>query len=84
MNTSGGVDKLEIYRRLGIREVWFWIGGRFLVYRLRGKKHALRERSVVLPDLDLEALATLVKRSTETRQWAAVRAFRRSLALASR
>src|SRR5262245_21546987 len=23
--TSGGVDKLEIYRALGIAEVWFWI-----------------------------------------------------------
>lgn len=23
--TSGGVDKLEIYKRLGVREVWFWL-----------------------------------------------------------
>jgi Uma2 family endonuclease len=22
--TSGGVDNLEVYKRLGIKEVWFW------------------------------------------------------------
>ena len=26
--TSGGIDKLEIYRRLGVGEVWFWRDGR--------------------------------------------------------
>jgi Uma2 family endonuclease len=23
--TSGGIDKLEVWRKLGAREVWFWI-----------------------------------------------------------
>src|SRR5207247_1067652 len=24
VQTSGGIDKLEVYRGLGVREVWFW------------------------------------------------------------
>jgi hypothetical protein len=26
--TSGGIDKLEVYRRLRVREVWIWKSGR--------------------------------------------------------
>jgi hypothetical protein len=33
--TSGGIDKLEIYRRLGIGEVWFWKASRIEVHVLR-------------------------------------------------
>ncbi|MEG4506483.1 Uma2 family endonuclease [Microcoleus sp. F6_B4] len=25
--TSGGIDKLQLYKRLGIPEVWFWEDG---------------------------------------------------------
>src|SRR5262249_15307349 len=32
--TSGGIDKLEIYRRLGVREVWFWEDDELSVYVL--------------------------------------------------
>jgi Uma2 family endonuclease len=33
--TSGGLDKREIYRALGVREVWFWRKGRLTVHALR-------------------------------------------------
>jgi Uma2 family endonuclease len=33
--TSGGLDKLEIYRRLGVGEVWIWKDGRITVHALR-------------------------------------------------
>lgn len=33
--TSGGIDKLEIYRRLEVPEVWFWREGALDVYALR-------------------------------------------------
>ncbi len=29
--TSGGIDKLEIYKRLGVGEVWFWKASRIEV-----------------------------------------------------
>jgi Uma2 family endonuclease len=33
--TSGGIDVLEIYRRIGVQEVWFWEDGRMRLYGLR-------------------------------------------------
>ena len=33
--TSGGIDKLEKYKRLKIAEVWFWENNQLLLYRLR-------------------------------------------------
>ena len=33
--TSGGIDTLEIYRRVGVQEVWFWEDGVISVYCLR-------------------------------------------------
>jgi Uma2 family endonuclease len=58
--TSGGFDKLEVYRRLGVGEVWFWKDDRFTIHVLRANGYASRDRSVCLPDLDLEVLASLL------------------------
>ncbi|NEO98200.1 MAG: Uma2 family endonuclease [Symploca sp. SIO2E9] len=33
--TSGSINKLEIYRRLGVTEVWFWKSNRLNLYHLR-------------------------------------------------
>jgi Uma2 family endonuclease len=33
--TSGGVNKLEVYTRLNVKEVWFWQNDRFSLYYLR-------------------------------------------------
>jgi len=57
--TSGGIEKLEIYRRLGVREVWFWKGDRISVFVLVGAKYVARKRSVNLPDVDLGLLCEL-------------------------
>lgn len=35
--SSGGIDKLEAYKRLKIKEVWFWEDGVLEVYYLRGE-----------------------------------------------
>ena len=32
--TSGGVDKLEGYRRMGVSEVWFWEDGLLSIHHL--------------------------------------------------
>jgi Uma2 family endonuclease len=58
--SSGGIDKLEAYKRLKISEVWFWDDGVLEIYHLRGEGDALHYEklatSKVLPGLDLVLL----------------------------
>ncbi len=61
--TSGGVDKLEVYRRLGVAEVWFFRDDSFAVYCLRSEGYEQVSASALLPDLDLEMLADYATRS---------------------
>lgn len=58
--TSGGVDTLEIYRRLGIKEVWFWQDNQLQVYCLQDDSYQQQSTSEVLPDLDLDLLAQYI------------------------
>jgi Uma2 family endonuclease len=74
--TSGGIDKLEIYRRLGVGEVWFWKDGRIDVYTLKGDRYERAERSGALPELDLQLVTSLLDQPTATQ---AVRALRDAL-----
>ena len=55
--TSGGINKLEIYKRLGIPEVWFWEDGLLSVFCLEAGEYQKVGRSALLLDLDLELLA---------------------------
>jgi Uma2 family endonuclease len=54
--TSGGIDKLESYRRFGIPEVWFWQDGSLRLYALRDKSYQQIFVSQFLPELDLGEL----------------------------
>lgn len=74
--TSGGLDKLEIYRRLGIGEVWFWRDEGIEVHVLRGEQYQRVDRSALFPELDVELLASFIDRPTALQ---AVRAFRDAL-----
>ena len=58
--TSGGINKLEIYRRFKIAEVWFWEDERITSYVLEGDDYVATERSACLPTLDLALIARLV------------------------
>ena len=58
--TSGGIDKLEAYKRLQIPEVWFWENGRLRLYSLGDDGYAEVDRSFVLPDLDIVLLARCI------------------------
>ena len=55
--TSGGVDKLEVYRKLRVREVWIWRKGNLLLYALRGEQYEPLAASEVLPGVDLQLLS---------------------------
>lgn len=62
--TSGGLDKLEIYRRLGVREVWFWIDGALQAHVLGSDGYVRGARSVVLPGLDICLVSAFLDRHT--------------------
>jgi Uma2 family endonuclease len=56
--TSGGINKLAIYARLQVPEVWFWEDGTIEVYCLR--ENDLYEKTInseLIPDLDIELVA---------------------------
>lgn len=61
--TSGGIDKLTVYKRLGIKEVWFWQNDKFEIYCLRGKEYEKINQSQLLPQLNLTLLAEYVIKS---------------------
>lgn len=79
VETSGGVEKLEIYRRLAIREVWFVIGCEIYAYRLRRGIHRRIRKSVALPQVDLVELGSLLTKSDRDDQPATVKEYRRRL-----
>lgn len=74
--TAGGLDKLEIYARLGVREVWVWRDRRLTAFVLGRKGYARRTTSAVLPELDLELLASFVPALNQSR---AARLYRAAL-----
>src|SRR5439155_18359503 len=74
--TSGGVSKLEIYRKLGVREVWYWRRGKIQPYVLHGERYEALDQSDVLPGIDLAELASFVDRPTASQ---AIRAYRAAL-----
>jgi Uma2 family endonuclease len=58
--TSGGLDKLESYRRIGVPEVWFWINSSLMIYQLQDGQYNLVTRSQFLPNLDVELLTQYI------------------------
>jgi Uma2 family endonuclease len=74
--TSGRIDKLDIYRQLGVAEVWLWRRGRIQPYCLRGERYEPVAASEVLPGLDLELLTVFIERPTTSE---AIRGYREAL-----
>ncbi len=74
--TSGGLDKLEIYRRLGVREVWVWQDAHIAVFALRDDQYERIARSGILPQVDIDLVLSLLDTPTQT---AAVRELRARL-----
>ena len=64
--TSGGIDKLSVYRGLGITEVWFWQDNQFILYRLKEGEYEKIDRSEFLPNLDLILLSQFVNYDNQT------------------
>lgn len=75
--SSGLLDKLEVYRGLGVPEVWVFEGRSLTVHRLDDDTYRAESASRVLPGLDLARLASFVR--VDVSQSAAVRAYRSEL-----
>ncbi len=54
--SSGGIDKLEAYKRLQIPEVWFWMNDDLLFYSLGNDGYDAVSKSQLLPSLDIGLL----------------------------
>lgn len=59
--TSGGIDKLEKYKRFKIAEVWFWENNQILLYRLCENSYEQVSSSEFLPELDIALLMPCVQ-----------------------
>lgn len=79
---SGGIDKLEVYRKLGVREVWFYERGSLRFFALRAERGRERydeiPKSELLPQLPQELLLASMGDAAQS-QTAAVRALRARL-----
>ena len=80
--TSGGIDKLEVYRKLGVREVWHYERGTLRFFALRGERgresYAEIPQSGFLPQLPRELILAGMQDASQS-QTAAVRALRQAL-----
>lgn len=74
--TSGRIDKLDIYRKLGVAEVWYWRKGHIRPYGLRDDRYVPLVASEALPGLDLDLLTSFLDRPTT---YEAIRAYREVL-----
>lgn len=74
--THGSLDKLDVYRGLGVREVWVFEGVGMQVFTLRESGYQALERSEILPELDPTRLLHF---AAFTDQHAALKAYRDEL-----
>jgi Uma2 family endonuclease len=71
------LDKLAVYRGLGVPEVWIYRESKLAVWVLTPNGYERRARSEKLPDLDLELLVSFVP--LDERQTKLVKEFRAAL-----
>ena len=64
--THGGIDKLDVYRGLGVREVWIWQKEELKAYELRGNAYLEISQSVVIPGLVPSFIRQFLDYETQT------------------
>lgn len=74
--TSGGINKLDVYRGLGVPEVWIWRRGVLTPHLLRDGQYEVTVTSECLPGIDLAQLVSFLDAPTTS---AAIRAYRDAL-----
>lgn len=63
--TRGGIDKLEVYRKLGVPEVWILEKGKLTFHVLRGSAWRTTRRSVMVPTLDPSHVEAAMREPTQ-------------------
>ena len=76
IHTSGSINKLDLFRGLGVKEVWFWIKDQWVGYVLENEQYIAIDTSVVLPGLRLDRLTPFVRQED---RFEAVQTFRKTL-----
>lgn len=74
--TSGGIRKLEIYRRFDVKEVWYWKKNVIQIFHLRDGQYVRTDASELLPGLDLALLTSFLGAPTLTQ---AIKGYRAAL-----
>ena len=74
--THGGIEKRDVYRGLGVREVWIWKKGKLQAYELRGDAYVEIPQSSVIPGLAPSFIQEFLVYETQTE---AVRRLRAAL-----
>jgi Uma2 family endonuclease len=59
--TRGGVDKLAIYARFRVDEVWIWKRESITIHGLVGDRYEPRATSAWVPDIDLVVLCEIAQ-----------------------
>jgi Uma2 family endonuclease len=59
--TSGGISKLEIYRRIGVPEVWIWQNDQLAFWILDANGYRERPHSGCIPVLDTQFVSELLR-----------------------
>jgi Uma2 family endonuclease len=55
--TAPAIDKLDVYRGLGVREVWVFADAKFQGFALTGDRYEASAASRVFPEVDLNRIA---------------------------
>jgi Uma2 family endonuclease len=58
--SSGSIEDLEKYQKLGVKEVWFWIQDRLDIYVLVGEDYHKQSKSYNLTNLDAKLLSKYI------------------------
>jgi Uma2 family endonuclease len=58
--SSGSIEDLEKYQKLGVKEVWFWIKDRLEIYVLEAKNYQKKNESYNLASLDANVLSKYI------------------------
>ena len=57
--TSGGVDTIEVYQPLGVKEVWIWKNNKLNIYDLSNNNYRQEEKSILLPEIEIKLVEKL-------------------------
>jgi len=74
--THGSINKLEVYRMLGVREVWYWSRGRIQPHELVDEQYQAIDASKVLAGINLRELARFIDSPSTSH---AIREYRKAL-----